>query len=298
VARHLREHPGRAGFAAACVAGAKLAPRAPAPFALVPLVALPPAAARALPDGRVRAYATFVAHTVAYFEAFKLPHRNPARQRRRLSIEGVAELDRRLGGGLAPNARLQRLRGRPRVRWVLDRFFGLVYFGWAVERHLVLLWLFVRHPSALPRAAALVSVVFDVTLAIHAARPSAPPWWAAKNGFLDDSPLHRVTVDASRALPLVPEQDAEAAEEPNPWAAMPSPHTATAAILAVALADVSPCAAAVAGAYAVCLCVALVYLGEHYVSDVLAGLALTAAVWAAEPYAHTPARGVAQVVQA
>ncbi len=296
VARHVCDHPDRVGLAAACIAGAKFSSRLPAPLALIPLVALPPAAARALPSGRVRSYGTFLAHTMAYVEAFKLPHRDPESQRSRLAIDSVIKADQRLGGGVAPNARLQRLRRRPRVRAVLDRFFGITYFAWAAERHVALIWLFLRHPRALPRAAALVSAVFDVSLAIQAVKPSAPPWWAAQQGFLRDEPLHRVTVDASRELPLVPQEHADASQEANPWAAWPSPHTATSAVLALALLDVDGRAAAAAGAYAACLWVGLIYLGEHYLSDVLGGLALAGAVYAAEQAARRPARALVRAL--
>jgi membrane-associated phospholipid phosphatase len=238
------------------------------------------------------AYLAFVAHSIAYSQAFKLPHRDHAAQRARLRVRYPIVADRRLGAGVVPGARLQRLRRRPRVRSVLDRALGAVYFAWAPERHVALLWLAWRHPRQLERAAALVSLTFDVSLVFQALVPTAPPWWAAKYGHLQDG-LTRVTVDASDALPLVPHQDADEAAESNPWASMPSPHTATAAILAVVLAETDRRAGALAAAYAAALAVALVYLGEHYVADVLAGLGLTAAVRAGEPVAARVARVLA-----
>jgi membrane-associated phospholipid phosphatase len=223
------------------------------------------------------AYLAFVAHSIAYSQAFKLPHRSHAAQRARLWIRYPIAVDRTLGRGVVPGARLQRLRRRPRVRSVLDRLFGALYFAWAPQRHLALLWLAWRHPRRLERAAALVSLAFDVSLVFQALVPTAPPWWAAKYGHLQDG-LERVTVEASDALPLVPHQDADEVAESNPWAAMPSPHTATAAVLAMVLFDADPRAGALGAGYAAALAVALVYLGEHYVADVLAGLTLAAAL--------------------
>ena len=201
---------------------------------------------------RVRWYALFVAHSIAYLQAFKLPHRRHEAELHRLRTGYPIRADRLIGRGVVPGVRLQRLRRRPRVRAVLDRVLGATYFAWAPQRHVALLWLIARHPRAFPRAAMLVGAAFDVSLAYQAAVPTAPPWWAAQQAILDE-PLHRVTVDASRALPLVPEEDADARTEANPWASMPSNHTASAVALALALADVDRRAGAAAGAYAAVL---------------------------------------------
>jgi membrane-associated phospholipid phosphatase len=64
----------------------------------------------------------------------------------------------------------------------------------------------------------------------------------------------------------------------NPLAAMPSLHFATSMMAALLLAEVSPAAGALGFSYAATLGFALVYLGEHYVVDLLAGAALTGAV--------------------
>jgi membrane-associated phospholipid phosphatase len=233
--------------------------------------------ARAELKRRALAYLAFIGHSVAYSQLFKLPHRDQAAQRARLRIRYPIAGDRLLGAGIVPGARLQRLRRRPRVRAVLDRFLGAVYFAWVPERHAALLWLLWRHPRSFARAATLVSLAFDVSLVYQALVPTAPPWWAAKYGLLQDG-LERVTVEASDALPLVPHEDAYEAAEANPWASFPSPHTATAAVLAAVLAEADPRAGAIGVAYAATLCVALVYLGEHYVVDVIGGLALTGAL--------------------
>jgi PAP2 superfamily len=64
----------------------------------------------------------------------------------------------------------------------------------------------------------------------------------------------------------------------NPLAAMPSLHFATSVMAALLLAETGPVAGALGWAYACTLGFALVYLGEHYLVDLLAGAALTAAV--------------------
>ena len=61
----------------------------------------------------------------------------------------------------------------------------------------------------------------------------------------------------------------------NPLAAMPSLHFATSLMAAHLLSELGPVHGAVGWTYCVTLGIALVYLGEHYVIDLLAGAALT-----------------------
>ena len=72
----------------------------------------------------------------------------------------------------------------------------------------------------------------------------------------------------------------------NPWAAMPSLHFATSMMAAIQLAEAGPVAGAAGWAYAGTLGFALVYLGEHYVTDLIAGAALVALVRRGEPLAE------------
>src|SRR6202142_4638715 len=84
----------------------------------------------------------------------------------------------------------------------------------------------------------------------------------------------------------------------NPLAAMPSLHFATSLMAAHVLTDVGPVAGAVGWTYAVTLGLALVYLGEHYVADLLAGAALAETVRLSAPKAAWLARGFSRFVQA
>ena len=72
----------------------------------------------------------------------------------------------------------------------------------------------------------------------------------------------------------------------NPWAAMPSLHFATSMMSAIALSEAGRTAGTVGWAYALTLGFALVYLGEHYVTDLAAGAALVGVVRQGEPLAE------------
>ena len=67
---------------------------------------------------------------------------------------------------------------------------------------------------------------------------------------------------------------------------------------AMSLAEIGPQAGAVAWAFVVLIGFALVYLGEHYVADLIAALALAEAVWRAEPAVRPLVRAAAGVLSA
>jgi membrane-associated phospholipid phosphatase len=69
-------------------------------------------------------------------------------------------------------------------------------------------------------------------------------------------------------------------------------------MLAIVLSELDPRAGLVGWTYTAALGLALVYLGEHYVFDVLAGAGLAAGVRLAEPMARLPARRVAALFDA
>ena len=79
----------------------------------------------------------------------------------------------------------------------------------------------------------------------------------------------------------------------NPWAAMPSLHFATSTMAAISLSEAGRGPGAVGWAYALTLGFGLVYLGEHYVTDLAAGAALVGTVRGGEPLAE-PAVGAHQ----
>jgi membrane-associated phospholipid phosphatase len=256
----------------------------------------PPAAAVALPRGRVRSYATFMAQMWAYLRSFELSYAAPERLAARLRVEYPIAIDRRLGLGRTPTQRLQGWRAGAAPARLVDRVLGAVYFAWALERQAGLLWILIRHPARFARAAALVSAAFDVGWVLYTAVPTAPPWWAGKVGALPG--VTRATVDASCELPLVPEENERDSDQGNPWASTPSTHTASAAMLAIALSELDPRAGLAAWSYVAALGLALTYLGEHYLFDVLTGIALAAVLRLGEPLAGPPARRIAAAFDA
>jgi membrane-associated phospholipid phosphatase len=84
--------------------------------------------------------------------------------------------------------------------------------------------------------------------------------------------------------------------EGNPFAAMPSLHFGTSVMAARVLANVGRGPGAFGWAYAAALGFALVYLGEHYVVDLIAGLALAELIRAAAPRAAPAFRALSVAI--
>jgi membrane-associated phospholipid phosphatase len=83
----------------------------------------------------------------------------------------------------------------------------------------------------------------------------------------------------------------------NPWGSMPSDHISSAAITAMGLAEIGPVFGAIGWTYVAAAGFAVVYLGEHYLVDVLVGLVVAELVRRWEPYAAPLVRAVAHTLE-
>jgi len=267
----------------------------PAAVTLGSVAAGPPALAVLRPRTRGRDAALYALQMWGFLNAKDMPHDAPDLLRQRLRIDYPIKADLALGGGELPNVRLQRaLAGLGRAN-VLDRTLAWVHWVWFLEPHSALAWILARHPDRFPRSARQMSAVFDLGCAAYWAVPTAPPWWASEEGHTD-AKVRRIMVE-------VGEEQWGRSWEPlynflggNPWAAMPSLHFAASLMAAILLTEAGPVEGAVGWAYAGALGFGLVYLGEHYVVDLIAGAALVALVRrgerVGEPLAQAVSRGL------
>jgi membrane-associated phospholipid phosphatase len=214
-----------------------------------------------------------------YKNAFEIPNDHEEALRNRARFDYPIALDSRLGSGIPPGQRLQRaLRRRGKLSW-LDKATSFFYWTWEAEPHAALMWIRFKRPESFAAAAGRLGATFDSTLAGYWSLPTAPPWWVSEKLGRMDGEVRRVMAEVGswlKAEPNPTEGDHEMGA--NPFAAMPSDHFASAAMTAMILSDQSRALGAVAWCYTLALGFALVYLGEHYVTDELAGLALALAV--------------------
>jgi hypothetical protein len=268
-----------------------IAAAATTPFALTALV----------PRSRARDVGMCALQMWAYLAAYKMPNDDPEALRARVRVEYPVRVDRFLGGGVTPTLRLQRAFGTPGrfARW--EKLLVWSHWLWFAFPHGTVAYVLLRRRDRFPRAAAQVYATFDVGVLGYWAVPTAPPWFAAERGLMEDGR----TPELRRMMVEYGEQFWKSGWAPlyrflggNPLAAMPSLHFATSVTAAHVLSDTGRVAGVLGWTYAATLGVALVYLGEHYVVDLVAGLALAEGVRRATPVVTPLAAGVSRAVQA
>jgi membrane-associated phospholipid phosphatase len=253
----------------------------------------------------------------AYLAAYKTPNDDHAVQEQRVLVDYPIAFDRMLGLGELPTVRLQRRLARG--QWRLgDRVLVWTHWLWFLIPHGSLIYIMLRHKHRFERSAVMTYAVFDIGAMVYWILPTAPPWYAAAqtgsgghfNGRLLESAKTTTTSDPQdiavrRMMVEYGEFFWKDGWGPlysvlggNPLAAMPSLHFATSMMAAQLLADTGPVAGALAWSYTATLGFALIYLGEHYVVDLLAGAALTTAVRHAAPRTAPVLTGFGRVIAA
>lgn len=244
------------------------------------------------PRSRTRDVAMYALQMWAFTMVHELPFDDPERLRARLRIRYPIVADRAIGLGRLPNVRLQRGLARlSRVR-TLNRVLTWAHWLWFLEPYVALAFILLRHPARFPAAARRLAAVFDVGCAVYFAVPTAPPWWASEQGHTGGEDVRRIMIEVGEETWKSAWPGMYSALGGNPWAAMPSLHFATSVMGAISLSETGRVPAALGWAYALTLGFALVYLGEHYVTDLAAGGALVAAVRGGEPLAEPLVEGV------
>jgi membrane-associated phospholipid phosphatase len=247
----------------------------------------------------------------AFTVIHELPYDHPEALRRRLRVRYPIRADRALGLGELPNIRLQRAFSRRGEVTRLDRFLAIAHWAWFVEPHLALVWILLQRNERFASAARQMAAAFNLGCVVYFAVPTAPPWWAAEQGVMSDEldrddaeavalerrRVRRVMVEVGegtwgRAWPRLYQSLGG-----NPWAAMPSLHFATSLLAAILLAETGALAGVVGYAYAGTLAFALLYLGEHYAIDLIAGAGLVWVVRRGEPVGEPVVLRVSQALQ-
>lgn len=246
-------------------------------------LAAPAAIAILWPRSNRRDLALFFSQMWAFAVTHELPYDDPARLRRRLLIEYPIRADRWIGRGRLPNARLQEALHNGPAGGALTRISAWAHWLWFVQPYLALFWILARDREAFPHSARQMAAVFDLGCVLYFAAPTAPPWWASENGYTDER-VRRVMVEFGERIWGPVWTRVFGTLGSNPWAAMPSLHFATAMMAAILLSDTGGrLQSALGWGYAGTLGFALVYLGEHYVVDLLAGAAIVLLVRRGEP---------------
>ena len=205
-------------------------------------------------------------------------------------LDLVPRFEAWLFGGNLPSAVLQDRFNEPgNVGWH-DHGLVAIYLSFFIAPHLVAILLLWRNRRLFWRYVLAMLALFTLAGASFYLIPTSPPWLATvivpDAGFAQ---IRRITEQVLAGLNLPyqlfsesargPVRTSEVRLEPNPIAAMPSIHFAATALIAFPARRAGVTLFGVAIAYTVLMGIALVYLGEHYVVDLVAGGAMTALGW-------------------
>ena len=229
---------------------------------------------------RLRAAAVYTLQMWAYLAHYDMPDDDPDWIARRLKVKYPITSDRWIGRGEIPTIRLQRALARNGVGRH-DTALSWLHWSWFIVPHGSVAYVLWKRPERFERAAGMMAATFDAGVLTYWLVPTAPPWWAGQNGYLPN--VRRIMVEAGTEFWGELWQRLYDSLGRNPFAAMPSLHFGTSVMAAHVLGEVGRKEAIAGWTYTAALGFALVYLGEHYVTDLVAGFALAEAVRLAAP---------------
>lgn len=217
-----------------------------------------------------------VAYAVAGWVSAPLAGEPPALVNRLgipLHVDGPADADR-LVFGHVPTVWLQRhlVTGPP--HWY-DALAALVYVTHFLVLPLVTAVTWFRARDRFRTWLQRVLLLTGSGFAVYVLYPAAPPWWAAAQGRTGE--IERISTTGWDYLHLEPvaRLTAWGQDGSNPVAAMPSLHAGMAFLVLLHLwPRAGSTSRVLLAGYAVAMALTLVYTGEHYVVDVVAGWGL------------------------
>jgi hypothetical protein len=261
----------------------------------------PPALVVAIPPGRRRDVGLIALNMWGYLAAYEMPNDDPERLAERARIDYPIDIDQVLGLGVAPTVRLQRRFSQPGAVNRFERVLVWCHWIWFAVPHGSVFYVLARRPERFPAAATRMYAVFDLGAMFYWAIPTAPPWWAAREGRLEQgrsAGARRMMIEYGQQFWGDRWSALYDVLGGNPLAAMPSLHFATSLMSAHLLSEVGPVSGAVGWSYVALLGTALVYLGEHYAVDLLAGAALTETIRRQAPRADPFLRRAVSALEA
>src|SRR3954453_23160868 len=268
---------------------------------VIAAAAATPFALAVFPRSRARDIGMCVLQMYAYVVTYQMPNDDREKLQARVRVEYPVKADRAIGRGTTPTLRLQRALSTPGRFRTFEKVLVWSHWVWFAFPHGTVAYVLIKHRDQFPVAAARIYATFDLGVIGYWAIPTAPPWFAARRGLMEDGR----TPELRRMMVEYGEQFWKQSWGPlygvlggNPLAAMPSLHFATSVTAAHVLSDTGRTAGVLGWTYAATLGLALVYLGEHYVVDLAAGLALAEAIRAAAPAAGPLATRVSRTLQA
>jgi membrane-associated phospholipid phosphatase len=196
-----------------------------------------------------------------------------------LHMSDIAAADRDLFGGTVPTVWLQDHFLHPGAPTWYDALATLVYITHFLATPIVAAVLWLRNREVWIQFITRVIALSVAGLVTYVFFPAAPPWYAAREGVIE--PVIRASSRGWLWLHINHAGNLLSAGQlaANPVAAMPSLHTAFATLIALfVIGRLRSAWRWLIVLYPVAMGLALVYLGEHYVVDLVAGVLYAVAV--------------------
>lgn len=195
----------------------------------------------------------------------------------------IRNIDRALFWGRDPNVWIQqKLNVSANLAWY-EYPLAVTYMTHFIVPIGVAVVLWMRNRTEWVRFMRRLALLLASGVATYVIFPVAPPWMAARNGYL--APIRRITARAwsDMGLSTVSKVFDRGAAITNPVAAVPSLHAAFALLVVVFFwRRMSPWLRVVSLVLPASMALCLVYFGEHYVTDILLGwLYVWLVLWAA-----------------
>lgn len=191
-----------------------------------------------------------------------------------LHVSWPVEADRFLFGGAVPSQWLQERLGEGVPWWAW--FVTLVYCSHFVAAPILAVVLWIRSRDRFFTWVRMMFALAGAGITTYFLYPMAPPWLASEQGFIPGDSIIRQTGEGWNQLGfhLASQVLQDGQNRSNPVAAMPSLHMATAVLMAgFLMVGMRRWSKALWVLYPVSMAFTLVYSGEHYAVDALAGIA-------------------------
>ena len=197
-----------------------------------------------------------------------------------VNYTALRDLDSLITFGREPISGMQRRFYTPNdVKWY-DVVGSVIYMTHFVFPGLPLVFLRIRNRTSWLHYVRRFSLTLGISVFIFIIFPAAPPWMASREGYLP--PIQRITGRGWLELHLktVSKTLDRGAGVLNAVAPMPSLHAGMALLVALwFFRNCKPWIRIAALAFPVAMLTALVYFGEHFIIDGLAGWAVVLLAW-------------------
>lgn len=193
----------------------------------------------------------------------------------------VPDFERTLFNDRLPTVRLQDRFFTPGHPGPLDYFMTSVHWSYFIIPHAVAILIWYKRPELFLRFFSAMTLMLAMGLMIYFLIPTNPPWLAPEPiNSPSAAVVYRVMESVGKELGGgIYEASYRVIGESNPRAAMPSIHLAFTALLIFPAFEFGKKWGYLAMLYTATMGFALVYMGEHYVTDLAVGFMCSAYGW-------------------